>query len=98
MKPIFADTSYYVALFGPRDRHHADAVELAHALRQPVIVTEFVLLELGGAVLRGGDRRTFVGLLPHLQSDPDAEIIPASRRLFQRGFELLPTGPRRNGR
>ena len=36
---------------------------------------------------------TFVGLLPHLQSDADARIIPASRELFQRGFEIFANRP-----
>jgi hypothetical protein len=60
-----------------------------NTLRRPVIVTEFVLLELGGAMSRGSDRRMVIDLLPHLQSDPDALIIPASRRLFQRGYDLF---------
>ncbi len=93
MTPVFVDTSYYVALFGPRDRYHAKAVELGHTLRRPVIITDFVLLEFGGAMSRGSDRRTFIDFLPHLQSDPNTLIIPASRQLFQRGFDLFTGRP-----
>ena len=31
MNRLFADTSYYVALLGERDQHHAEAVALARA-------------------------------------------------------------------
>jgi predicted nucleic acid-binding protein len=89
MTSIFADTSYYIAFFGPRDRHHDKAVELGHTLKRSVIVTEFVLLELGGAMVSSDDRRLFTGFLRYLQSEPDTLIVPASRELFQRGFELF---------
>jgi uncharacterized protein len=89
MTPVFVDTSYYVAILGPRDRHHARAVDLGRTLGRPAIVTEFVLLELGGAMSRGVDRQTFIDFLPHLRSDPDTLIIPASEQLFQRGVELF---------
>jgi uncharacterized protein len=87
MTPVFVDTSYYMALFGPRDRYHAKAVELGHTLKRPIVVTEFVLLELGGAMSRGVDRHTFIDFLPYIQSDPNALVVPASRQLFQRGFD-----------
>ncbi len=88
MKQVFVDTSYYIALFGPGDCHHAEAVHLGRSLKRSIIVTEFVLLELGNAMSRAGDRRLFIDFLPQLQSDPDAFIVPASRELFQRGYEL----------
>jgi predicted nucleic acid-binding protein len=88
MKPIFVDTSYYVALVSPGDRHHAWAVHLGHTLKRTILVTEFVLLELGNALCREDDRQLFVRLLPHLRSDPNARIIPASQDLFQHGCDL----------
>ena len=48
MNAAFVDTSYYIALLSPADRHHAEAVELGHSLRQRLVVTEFVLLERSG--------------------------------------------------
>ena len=89
MTPVFVDTSYYLALFGPRDRHHAKAVELCVTLRRPIIVTEFVLLELGGAMSRSLDRQTFIDLVPQLEADANAVVIPASPLLFQRGCRLF---------
>ncbi len=89
MTPVFVDTSYCLALFGPRDCHHAKAVELCITLRRPIIVTEFVLLELGGAMSRGSDRQTFIDLLPRLEADPNAFVIPASQQLFRQGYRLF---------
>jgi uncharacterized protein len=88
MKPVFLDTSYYVALFSPRDRHHNHAVDLGHSLRRPIVITEFVLLELGNALADADDRQLFVDLLPHLRRDPNALVIPATHELFQQGCDL----------
>jgi uncharacterized protein len=96
MKPIFVDTSYYVALVNPGDRHHAQAVRLGSTIQRPVIVTEFILLELGNALCRADDRQLFVGLLPNLRSDPNVRIIPASHDLFQQGCELYFKRPDKN--
>lgn len=49
MSPVFADTSFYLALLNPRDRHHGRAVELARQARRLTVTTEFVLVEVGNA-------------------------------------------------
>ena len=50
MTPVFADTSFYLALLNPRDLHYANARDLALRLRRPVVLTEFVLVEVGNAM------------------------------------------------
>ena len=57
MKPVFADTSFYVGLFNPGDVHHEKAVRLARETRRAVVVTEFVLLELANALARASSRK-----------------------------------------
>ena len=49
-------------------------------------------------MVRGDDRRLFTDFLPHLQSDPDAPIIPAPPALFLQGCELFANRPDKNGR
>jgi len=49
MKPVFADTSYYVALLSSTNAHHAVAVQWSERLLGRVAVTEYVLIELGSA-------------------------------------------------
>jgi predicted nucleic acid-binding protein len=52
MKPVFADTSYYLALVNPLDPRHHVAVDLAESLLGRTFVTEYVLVELGSAMSR----------------------------------------------
>jgi len=88
MKPVFIDTSYYVALLSLGDVNHDRAVRLARELKRPMILTEFVLLELANALSRLIDRQLFVRLLPHLRANPNVTIVPASPELFDRGYVL----------
>jgi uncharacterized protein len=96
MKPIFADTSYFVAFAGPSDRFHAQAVALSANLLGRVITTEYVLVETGGLLSRPEDRPTFVNLVRDLESEPAFHIVPASRTLFRAGFELFTNRPDKN--
>ena len=89
MKTVFADTSYYVALLNPDDANHRAAVRWSRTLRCRVIVTEYVLLELGSALSQRKDRRLFTGLVAQLRADTDTTIVPASPELFNRGLALF---------
>ena len=44
MKPLFADTSFYVALVNPRDLAHAKASQAGERFHRPILLTDFVLL------------------------------------------------------
>ncbi len=88
MTPVFADTSFYLALLSEDDEHHDRAVQLALEIRRPVVLTEFVLLETGNSLSSVKQRHLFVELLPHLRSDSTVKIVPASSDLLQAGYEL----------
>ncbi len=96
MKPVFVDTSYYLALINPNDRYHAQAVQLGHLLRRSVIVTEFILLELGNSLANVVDRPLFTNFPSSLQKDPNTIVIPASHELFQQGCDLFAKRPDKN--
>jgi predicted nucleic acid-binding protein len=96
MKPLFADTSYFVAISGPNDRFHVRAVELSANLIAGIVTTEYVLVETGGLLLRPEDRPAYVNLVRDLESDPSVQIVPASKALFQAGFELFVRRPDKN--
>lgn len=89
MKPVFADTSYYVALLGPRDVWHERARNLSRDLLGRIFVTEYVLVETASMMCRGADRIAYATLIDDLQSDPLTQIIPASKALFRAGFQLF---------
>ncbi len=93
MKPIFADTSYFVAFCGLHDSFHARAVELSATLIAGIVTTEYVVVETGGLLLRPEDRPAFVNLVRDLESDPAVAIVPASKHLFQAGFDLFARRP-----
>ncbi|MEX2168192.1 MAG: PIN domain-containing protein [Pirellulales bacterium] len=88
MTPVFADASYYVALLSPRDQHHHDAIRISGELRQPVIVTELVLIEVSNALVSIDSRVRAVALWAHLQNDPSVTIVPASTELIADGRNL----------
>jgi uncharacterized protein len=93
MKAIFADTSYFVAFCGPNDAYHARAVQLSESLVEPIITTEYVLVETGGLLLRPEDRFAFINLVRDLKSDPSVRIVRASQTLFNDGFDLFTRRP-----
>lgn len=88
MSPVFADTSFYLALFNPRDRYHRRAVELARQLRRLTVTTEFVLVEVGNALsgtAHGRDR--FLTLSDQIIKQPTVTVVPASHEAFAEGVE-----------
>lgn len=93
MKPVFADTSYYLALVNAKDPLHEFAVDLAESLLGRVYVTEYVLVELGSALSRGSDRLVFLELLERLQTDDSVTMISAAPRLFRQGVTLFAGRP-----
>jgi predicted nucleic acid-binding protein len=96
MTAVFADTSFYLALLGASDVHHAEAARLSRDLRRRVVVTEFVLLELANALSDSRTRQVFVGLLSQVRSDPNVLIVPVSAELFDAGRDLYGQRPDKN--
>ena len=62
MRPVFADSFYFLALFIKSDKAHAQAAEFA-AVGVPVITTAWVLTEVGDAFCAPENRNLFL-LLP----------------------------------
>jgi hypothetical protein len=89
MKRLFADTSFYLALVSPRDLVHARALKAGQRFHCPVLLTDFILLELGNSLSGAGQRGLFSRLVANLRSDPNVEIISASRDLLDRGLDLF---------
>jgi uncharacterized protein len=88
MKPLFADTVYFLALLSPADRWHAQARSLSLHPPGPLLTTEFVLTEVGDGLSRPENRAQFARLLALLKGRPDVEIVPAGSDLFRQGWEL----------
>jgi predicted nucleic acid-binding protein len=87
MKRVFADTSFFVAAIGPRDQFHEQAVEFMRAYDGQVLTTDFVLVEFGNYLFRIKDRPFLEPVLHNIRTNPQYEIVPASRELLQRGID-----------
>ncbi len=93
MKPVFADTFYYLALLSPRDPAHRQAVSFTRRLRTRLFTTAWVLTEVGDAMSLPKDRELFAALLDGLKGNSKVTILPASQELFDRGVEFFRKRP-----
>jgi len=85
---ILIDTGYCLALLRPRDALYQRAQAWATAIREPLAVTEYVLLEAVNALSKPPSRAKVPALLARTRSDPNIEVISASCGLFEAGLQL----------
>lgn len=88
MKPVFADTFYYLALTNPKDRHHAEAVSLSKQQSRRILTSAWVLMELGDALSNRASRKLFHHTLRFIEADPFTKIIPPRRKDLREAIEL----------
>ncbi len=88
MSPVFANTSFYLALLDEGDGMHVPALRHSKTNRA-ILTTEFIILELGNACARAEDHGDFLALLAGIRASPRTLIVPLDSRLFQRGLDLF---------
>jgi len=93
MKPVFADTSYFIALLSEQDDFHEEALAWSEDFLGRTVVTEYVLVELGNALSRSKYRDRFSPLVEHLLIDTETVLVPASATLFRQGRQLFAGRP-----
>ena len=93
MKVVFADTSYFTALANPEDEWHQAARDWGEALRCQLVVTEYVLLELGNALVRQQHRPLFLQWVERIRTDGSISYMAASQGLLERGLALFARRP-----
>lgn len=86
--PVFADTSYFLALNTRRDRLHRQALALQASLNQPLLTTEWVLTEVADAMAAPATRARFAALMERLKSRSDVRIVSVSHEHFANGCTL----------
>jgi len=91
--PLFADTSFYAAVLGPRDGWHEKAMQVSIANKRPILTTEFVIVELANLFSRVADRAAFVEFVRYIRAHPNTAIVPVSSELVRRGFDLFTKRP-----
>ena len=90
MKPVFADTFYWIALTNPGDLHAEEALRFDEFLSDgSVYTTEEVLSEV--LTFFAGDawlRNRAVATVREILADPSVHVIPQSHESFLAGFDL----------
>jgi predicted nucleic acid-binding protein len=93
MIAVFADTSYFLAFLGENDQYHDRAVAWTRVLRARVLTSEYVVMEVGNSLTRGGDRAVFTDFYQELRGGASFEVVPASSDLQDRGAKLFADRP-----
>ena len=96
MPEVFADTFYWIALINPADQWHQDAKAFSQANAQAsTVTTEAVLTEVlnyfsgAGAVMR----QAAAVICDHAMKHANTVVLPHTREVFARGFELYKERP-----
>ena len=89
MKPVFADTSFYIALLRPDDENHPHSIEFDRHFGGQYLTSEFVLIELGNWLADPRNRSVFLETCRVLRSDQRTTILPATPEWVARGFALF---------
>jgi predicted nucleic acid-binding protein len=84
----FIDTSYVLALVNTADQWHMQAQTAARRVAPPFVTTEAVLVEIGNALSRITWRHLGIATLHDLRTDPDIEVMPVDRELFDQAVAL----------
>ena len=93
MTTIFVDSFYLLALFNGRDAAHEQAVAASKHLREDLVSTDWVLVETADALCTPVNRRRCALFVDDLRRSAHFEIEPASRELFDAGWELYKSRP-----
>ena len=93
MTRVLADTSFYVAVLNPDDADHAPACAWSRMPTLAVVVTEFILLELGNFLGPGRGRERLSGLVQYLRNNAHTTVVPLSTSLFDAGLDLYSRRP-----
>jgi uncharacterized protein len=89
MNAVFADAFYFIALLNPADHHHVAAVAASEALKNSLVTTWWVLVEVADA-LSGPAARSRAGtLLRNIEADPQILVAPLENDTLARGLDLF---------
>src|SRR4051812_21860028 len=92
-RPVFADTSYYLALINHRDALHGRALAASRARSGPVVTTAWVVQELADGLSSPGTRGALLRFLGTLAADEGSTLIGPDPGLWRRGLDLYRARP-----
>ena len=86
---IFVDTGYLLALYNPPDPHHAAAMAWSNRVGEPLVLTDYVLLETVNAMSRRRSRPLALAVVDLVGRDPQFAVVAASDDLLAAGLALF---------
>ncbi len=90
---IFADTGYFIALLKERDDLHERALRWADAIQEPILTSDYVLVEVANNASAPIIRRRLHVFLENVRGTADIEVAPASTVLMEVGIALHKAQP-----
>ena len=87
MRPVFADTYYFLALLNRLDPAHARAIAFSRTPGLRIVTTDYVLLELGDAFNKPPQRREFLAIWDLLHKEPNFRVVPGHKGFVLRGVQ-----------
>jgi hypothetical protein len=93
MKRVLADSYYFFALLNPKERQHQRALTFAQNYREEIVVTAWIITELGDGLAQPQWRGAFVTLVDELRASPRVEIISYEPSLMDAGLDLYRRRP-----
>src|SRR5438093_10012063 len=93
MKPVFADTSFFLAILNRNDPAHERAIALSRDTRLRRITTHWIITELADGLAKAEQRERFMDVYRHIQVSPAIRDVPATRALLEAGISLYAERP-----
>lgn len=88
MSESFADTSYFLALLNPDDRHHRSAVLISEDPHLKIVTTDLVVVEVGNFLSKSNTRHLFAFFLKNMLAQPRIRMISSSPELIRKACDL----------
>jgi hypothetical protein len=85
---ILLDTGYLAALIDNRDELHQRALAWTRALSEPVVVTEYVLVETANLLSHAIERSRLHTLIARITGSAAYEVVWSERNLFDAALRL----------
>lgn len=85
---IFVDTGYFLGVLSPDDALAHRVAQWEEQLREPLLTTEWVLIEVADALGSPRSRSIVRPFFNSLRRDNMIEIVPASSQLFEAGLQF----------
>ena len=93
MRRVFADTFYYLALLNSSDDSHRQTTEFTRSFSGLITSTDWIVTELANTLSGLSTRQRVIEFVIALRADPGMRIVPASRVLLDKGWDLYHRRP-----